>query len=117
MSIQKRKTYDTRVKYLVRAGLLPDIYRKQINRSLIWKWERESETKYVGYELNTDIEELYELMKKLSVDVKMQRTVKTIYRINKTLKDIIGTGKDYIKKLKEQKYRVVDAIKRGKESI
>jgi hypothetical protein len=50
--VQTRKSYDTRVKYLVRAGLLPDIYRKQIHRSLIWKWERESKEKYVGCELN-----------------------------------------------------------------
>jgi len=26
-TIKQRKTYDTRVKYLVRKGLLPDIYR------------------------------------------------------------------------------------------
>ena len=38
---KQRKSYDTRVKYLVRKGLLPDVYRKQIHRSLLWKWERE----------------------------------------------------------------------------
>ncbi len=47
-TIKQRKTYDTRVKYLVRKGLLPDIYRKQIHRSLIWEWERESPDKYTG---------------------------------------------------------------------
>jgi len=49
---KKRNSYDTRVKYLVRKGLLPDIYRKQIHRSLISKWKKESGEKYIGYELN-----------------------------------------------------------------
>jgi len=35
--VQTRKSYDTRVKYLVRAGLLPDIYRKQIHRATSYK--------------------------------------------------------------------------------
>jgi putative transposase len=112
-----RKTYDTRVKYLVRKGLLPDVYRKQIHRSLIWKWERESPDKYTGYELNNDIEELYELMKKFSADDKMQKVLRSYYRINKTLKDIIGEGKDYTKKIKENKFKVVDAISRAKKTI
>ncbi len=117
LEIQKRKSYDTRVKYLVRVGLLPDIYRKQINKSLICKWKKESPHKYVGYELNSGINEIYEVMKSLSQDEKMLKVVKTFYRINKTLKDIIGTGKEYIKKIKEQKYKVVDTIERGRKSI
>jgi hypothetical protein len=44
-----RRTYDTRVKYLVRAGLLSEVYRKQIHRSLISKWKREDPLKYYGY--------------------------------------------------------------------
>jgi putative transposase len=115
--VQTRKSYDTRVKYLVRAGLLPDIYRKQIHRSLIWKWERESKEKYVGCELNAEMEELYELLKKLSLDDKMQKALRVFYRINKTFKDIIGQGKDFIKTLKQHKYKIVDVINQGKETI
>lgn len=117
VQIQKRKTYDTRVKYLVRFGLLPNYYEKNIHKSLISKWKREAPDKYTGYELNTDMSEMYEVMKSLSQDEKMFAIVKTVYRINKTLKDIIGSGKDYIKKLKQHKYRVVDAIERGKQTI
>jgi putative transposase len=112
-----RKKYDTRVKYLVRKGLLPDVYRKQIHRSLIWKWEREAPDKYTGYELNSDIEQLYELMKKLSADDKMLKVLRSYYRINKTLKDIIGEDKEYIKKIKAHKHKVVDAISRAKSTI
>ena len=115
--VATRKTYDTRVKYLVQRGLLPDVYRKQIHRSLISKWKREAPDKYYGYELNEDIEELYELMKKVSEDVTLQKTLKHFYRINKTLKDIIGTGQEYVAKLKENKYRVVDSIQRCKKTI
>jgi putative transposase len=115
--VQTRKSYDTRVKYLVRAGLLPDIYRKQIHRSLIWKWERESKEKYVGCELNAEMEELYELLKKLSLDDKMQKALRVFYRINKTFKDIIGQGKDFVKTLKQHKYKIVDVINRGKDTI
>ena len=74
--MQERKTYDTRVKYLVRKGLLPDIYRKKIHRSLVSKWKRESPEKYTGYELNDNIEELYELMKRVSDDQRLQRTLR-----------------------------------------
>jgi len=115
--IAKRKTYDTRVKYLVQRGLLPDVYRKQIHRSLLSKWKREAPDKYYGYELNDDIEELYELMKKVSEDITLQKALKQFYRINKTLKDIIGNGQEYINKLKENKYKVVDSIQRCKKTI
>ena len=115
--MQQRKSYDTRVKYLVQKGLLPDIYRKQIHRSLICKWKKESPDKYTGYELNSNIEELYELMKKISEDQRMQKTLRAFYRVNKTLKDIIGTGKDYIKKIREHKYKIVETINRCKQSI
>lgn len=115
--IAKRKTYDTRVKYLVQRGLLPDVYRKQIHRSLLSKWKREAPDKYYGYELNDDIEELYELMKKVSEDITLQKALKQFYRINKTLRDIIGNGQEYINKLKENKYKVVDSIQRCKKTI
>lgn len=113
----QRKTYDTRVKYLVMKGLLPDLYRKQIHKSLISKWKRESPDKYTGYELNDSIEELYELMKKISGDQRLLRTIRAFYRINKTLKDIIGTGNDYIKRFKEFKFQIVETIQRCKKTI
>lgn len=115
--METRKTYDTRVKYLVRKGLLPDTFRKQINRSLISKWKKEAPDKYVGYELNGEMEELYELMRKVSEDQRLQKLLRNMYRINKTLKDIIGTGRDYVKKLSEYKYQVVDAIQRCRQTI
>lgn len=117
MQVQTRKSYDTRVKYLVRKGLLPDIYRKQIHRSLISKWQKEAPEKYIGYELNDNLTELYELMKKVSEDQLLQKTLKSFYRINKTLKDIIGTGREFVNKLKEDKYKVVDSIQRCKKTI
>jgi nitrogen regulatory protein PII-like uncharacterized protein len=113
----QRKTYDTRVKYLVRSNLLPDVYRKKIHKSLISKWKRESPDKYTGYELNDNIEELYELMKKIAEDKRLLRTIKAFYRVNKTLKDIIGTGSDYIKKIKEFKHQIVETIQRNKKTI
>ena len=117
MKVRERKSYDTRVKYLVRANLLPDVYRKKIHRSLISKWKREAPEKYTGYELNDNIEELYELMKKISEDQKLQRTLRSFYRVNKVLKDIIGTGRDYIKKIRDFKHQIVDTIQRGRKTI
>ncbi len=115
--MEKRKTYDTRIKYLVRKGLLPDLYRKQIHRSLISKWKREAPEKYTGYELNDNITEIYDLMKKVSEDERVLKTLKAFYRINKVLKDTIGTGKEYIAKLKVNKHQVVEAIHRAKKTI
>jgi putative transposase len=117
MAVATRKSYDTRVKYLVQRNLLPDVYRKQIHRSLISKWKREAPDKYVGYELNDDITELYDLMKQVSDDKIMQTALRSFYRVTKMLKDVIGTGREYVNKLKEHKYRVIDAIHRCKQSI
>lgn len=113
-----KKSYDTRVKFMVRKGLLPDIYRKQISRGLISKWKREAPDKYVGYELNDiNIGEVYELMKKVSEDEKMQKALKTFYRITKTLKDIIGTGREYINILRKEKLRVVRIVEGAKDNL
>lgn len=91
-------------------GLLPDLYRKQIRKSLISKWKRESPDKYTGYELNDNIGELYKLMKKIAEDQCLLRTIKAFYRVNKTLKDIIGTGSEYIKKIKDFKHQIVERL-------
>ena len=115
---KKKKSYDTRVKFLVRKGLLPDIYRKQIHRSLISKWKREADDKYVGYELNdNNIPEVYELMKKVSEDEKMQRALKTFYKITKTFKDIIGSGREYVNILRKEKTRVVRIVEGAKDNL
>ena len=98
-------------------GLLPDLYRKQIRKSLISKWKRESPDKYTGYELNDNIGELYKLMKKIAEDQCLLRTIKAFYRVNKTLKDIIGTGSEYIKKIKDFKHQIVETIQRNKKTI
>ena len=115
---KKKKSYDTRVKFLVRKGLLPDIYRKQIHRSLISKWKREADDKYVGYELNNNnIPEVYELMKKISEDEKMQRALKTFYKITKTFEDIIGSGREYVNILRKEKTRVVRIVEGAKDNL
>ena len=101
-------------------GLLPDVYRKQIHKSLVSKWKRESPEKYTGYELNDNIEKFYELMKKISEDQRLLRTIRAFYRINKTLKDIkdiIGKGNDYLKRIREFKHQIVETIQRGKKTI
>jgi putative transposase len=115
--MERRRTYDTRVKYLVRAGLLPDVYRKQIHRSLISKWKREDPEKYYGYELNESVDELYEVLKNVANNELIQKTVRNVYRINKILKDCIGSGREYVYKLKEQKTRIVRVIQSSKDSI
>ena len=55
-----KKSYDRRVKFMVRKGLLPDIYRKQISRGLISKWKREAPPAqcappvYVGFSIHLE---------------------------------------------------------------
>jgi putative transposase len=115
--MKTRKSYDTRIKYLVRQGLLPDFYRKNIHRSLISKWKRESAEKYTGFELNGDMAELYELMKKVSDDQQVQKALRSYYRINKVLRDTIGSGREYVKKLSENKSRIVNAIHESRKAI
>jgi hypothetical protein len=47
----------------------------------------------------------------------MQRALRAFYRVNQTMKDIIGNRASYLKKIREHKLKVVDAINRDKESI
>lgn len=47
----------------------------------------------------------------------MQRALRALYRVNQTMKNIIGNGASYLKKIREHKLNVVDAINRAKESI
>jgi hypothetical protein len=84
--IIKRQSYDTRVKYLVRKGLLPQQYQTQIHRSLISKWKREPEEKYIGYELNTDMEELYQMIKLVSENEQIKKALRSFYRINVSIR-------------------------------
>lgn len=112
-----RKSYDTKLKYLAKQGLLPESYRRQIPRSLICKWKQEPAEKYVGYELNQNIDQLYELMKVVAEDQRLQKGVRSLIRIQKTLRDIIGKGQEYTSRLKKHKVQVVQAIKRAGEAI
>jgi putative transposase len=115
--MERRRTYDTRVKYLVRTGLLPDVYRKQIHRSLISKWKREDPSKYYGYELNDNIEELYDVLKNVANNQLIQKSVRNIYRINKILKDCVGYGREFTAKLKAHKTIIVKTIQDSKDTI
>jgi len=113
---QKRKTYDTRVKYLVRKNLLPQQYKVQINRSLISKWRKEPMEKYVGYELNDNLTEMYEMMKLVSENERIRKTLWAFYRISRTLRDIIGK-EGYVSKLKQHKTQVVQTIQRTYKGV
>lgn len=113
----QRKSYDTKIKYLARQGLLPVAYSQQIHRSLISKWKQEPVEKYVGYELNENIEELYEIMKLVSENQQVQQALRAMYRINKTLRDIIAQTGNYIEALKENKRYVINTVLRSAKAI
>ncbi|OFY82834.1 MAG: hypothetical protein A3F72_01750 [Bacteroidetes bacterium RIFCSPLOWO2_12_FULL_35_15] len=111
----KRRTYDTRIKYLAKKGLLPESYKKIIHRSLLCKWKQEPMEKYTGFELNENIDQLYDVMKLVSEHENLQKALRGLLRIQKTLKDVIGTGKKYVSKLKKHKTQVVKTIERVAE--
>ena len=117
LTAAKRKTYDTKLKYLARQGLLPESYKKFIHRSLICKWKQEPVDKYIGYELNENIEQLYDIMKVVAENSTLQKGFRGMLRVQKTLKDIIGKGKQYTQKLKQHKTEVVKTIQRVGETI
>lgn len=108
----KRRTYDTRIKYLAKKGLLPESYKKIIHRSLLCKWKQEPMEKYTGFELNENIDKLYDIMKLVSENEILQKGLRGLLRVQKTLKDIIGIGKKYVSKLKKHKTQVVKTIER-----
>lgn len=107
--MKKRKTYDTRVKYLVREGILPEKYKLDIHRSLISKWKREPPEKYTGYELNGDMIELYEMLRAFSENKYTFSVLRACCRIVKTLRDAVGEGENYVRNLREHKDAVVNA--------
>lgn len=107
--MQKRKTYDTRVKYLVREGILPEKYKLEIHRSLISKWKREPREKYTGYELNGNLIELYEMLRAFSENKYTFRILRACLRITKTLRDAVSEGDNYVRNLRDHKEAVVNA--------
>jgi hypothetical protein len=108
--MKKRKSYDTRIKYLARQGLLPDRYLKKINRSLICKWKQEPRDKYVGYELHEEIEDLYDLMRLIKEDQKFRKIVTAAYRLNITFKNIIRKHSTLTTELRNNKEEIIKTI-------
>jgi hypothetical protein len=113
----KRRVYDSKVQYLARKGSLPDSYKRIIHRSLICKWKQEPVEKYTGFELNEKIDKLYDVMKMVSENELLQKVLRDLLRIHKTLKDIIGTGRKYTEQLKKHKTQVVKTIERIAEVV
>ena len=115
--MSNRKSYDTRVKYLARNGLLPERYKRQINRSLICKWKQEPKDKYVGFELHENLEELYDLMKLVADDERIRKGVKAAYRIIVVLKGLLSKNTTLISQLKKHKEEVITNVQRAGKSI
>lgn len=62
--------------------------------------------------LDVSLEDLYELMKAVSQDERLQKAVRAIYRINLTLKNIMGRGGEY-----KHKTEIVNTIQRAEKAI
>jgi len=115
--MSKRKSYDTRIKYLARYGLLPEKYKREIHRSLICKWKQEPKSKYVGFELNEDISELYDVMKIVAEDDRLRKGIKAVYRINLTLKNLLSKKETLISQYKQNKDEIINQIQRAGTNI
>ncbi len=107
---QKRKSYDTKIKYLAREGLLPEKYAKDISKSLISKWKSEPDDKYIGFELNDQLEELFEISKLNQELIELKKYVKSLYKINLILKDLLKKDSPNKSPPKENKEQVVRTI-------
>ena len=109
-----RRSYDTKIKVLARLDEVPDNYKKQINRSLIWKWKNEPADKYFGSEIAAGETEM---LQDFVMNKKVQKVICAYFRLILTLTDIVSCIRGINKILYSEKERIVDVIQKVKATI
>jgi len=106
------KTYHSIVKELARQDNLPYKYSSCIDRTTIWRWKKESDTKYFGHELST-----VDLLEQFLNQPQSETVIKSYLRIAYSISRILIQTRHIQRALLENKEKLVRTIIRYKKHI
>ena len=112
-----RTSYDTSIKHLIRLGLtdvIPNDLLLSIPSSNINRWKNESDSKYLGSELNEIAKEKYELLRKFSKSQKAQKILSGYFQLVKICQLAINVSSSTKKVFHSSKEQIVDCIQKVK---
>jgi hypothetical protein len=110
--MKKYTSYHTSIKLLAKRNTLPDSYYSAIDRSTIWRWKNESDSKYFGSELQ-EVEVLESFISRKEAQVMM----KTYMKVVLSLVSVISGSKSFYQLLQNNKEGLVHAIHRYHKKI
>jgi putative transposase len=110
--MKKYTSYHTSIKLLAKRNTLPDSYYSAIDRSTIWRWKNESDSKYFGSELQ-EVEVLESFISRKEAQVMM----KTYMKVVLLLVSAISGSKSFYQLLRNNKEGLVHAIHRYHKKI
>lgn len=118
--IHSRISWDTNVKHYIRNGLynnLPNTIKSQIPKTNKYRWERETEDKYIGCEVASFIKEELELIKRVGDSRNSKKVIEAYFKLSDTYHEIISSVKGVRLQVALQKDKLVNAIENVKDII
>ena len=115
-----RISWDTSVKHYIPFGLfenLPLEIQKQIPTTNKHRWQNESDDKYLGCEVSKFIKDEIELIKRTGKSNNAKLVLESYFVLSDAYQDIIGKVDGLMKKLANQKEKIVDIIENIKDII
>ncbi len=103
--MKKYNSYHTTIKQLVKRDSLPNSYSNIINRSTLWRWKKEPQSKYIRTELqNIEILENF-ISRKDSLAI-----MKTYIKFAITISLILSSTNDFYRLLKRNKDQIITSL-------
>ncbi|MCW3787675.1 hypothetical protein [Plebeiibacterium sediminum] len=103
--MKKYRSYHTMLKQLAQRNTLPQSYCSNIDRSILWRWRRESDNKYTGSEL-VDIEVLEEFISRKEAQTIMRNYMKLVVSIA----SFLSVSKEFGRLLRINKESLVQVL-------
>lgn len=116
-----RRSWDTSVKHLTRAGLLRDVIGPEqfsmIPRTNLSRWKRESDDKYAFCEINEIVKQEIDLIRRINQSTRIKKINQSYFKLADTFHEVISGVKGVKSILKKQKQFVVNAIDEVRDII
>lgn len=115
-----RISWDTNVKHYIRNGLyenLPNTIKAKIPKTNKYRWERETDNKYMGCEVAAFIKEELDLIKRVGESRNSKRVMEAYFKLSDTYHGIINNIKGIKHQVAKQKEKIVNVIENVKDIV